>query len=177
MAFNFITAFIAWLFIWQRLSQLLNSSISEAETIYRDYCWDKLQLKEFRSCGPPEYFKPFTILLINNAFGILNSHKICDFVFKEATSSNNIENIKSFLSDFWMYNTNSYTFPLPEKIWISGFVNGTKTFNRYSWNSFLVISLLKRILNYFFGTIHSQADTIQIVTCKWLNLKDINILI
>lgn len=79
-------------------TQLLSRSVSEALL----YCKDNLHLREFANCGPTAKF----ILLFNNAFDILNSHKISDFQFKQAACQKNIENIKQFYTEFVYYVNN-----------------------------------------------------------------------
>ena len=79
-------------------TQLLSRSVSDALI----YCRDKLNLKEFANCAPTAVF----ILLINNAFDILNSHKISDFNFKQAMCQKNIDKIKSFYTELSHYINN-----------------------------------------------------------------------
>lgn len=76
-------------------TQLLSRSVSDALL----FCRDRLHIKEFENCGPTAEF----ILLINDAFDILNSRKITDFGFKQAACSSNINNIKNFSKNFHDY--------------------------------------------------------------------------
>ncbi|MBV2145558.1 MAG: hypothetical protein KTM48_02375, partial [Wolbachia endosymbiont of Pissodes strobi] len=54
------------------------------------------------NCGTTTEFR----LIMNNAFYILNSHKISDFGIKQAACSKNIENIKSLFTQFSYYINN-----------------------------------------------------------------------
>lgn len=153
-------------------TQLLSRSVSEALF----YCRDKLQLKEFRNCGPTADF----ILIMNNVFDILNSHKISDFGFKQATCSNNIENIRLFLFDFSRYINNlkfldgTHVLLSQRKSGFVGLLMGLKAvigiYDEYIAKGHLnfipTYKLNQDHIELFFGTIRSQGGYNNNPTCR-----------
>lgn len=78
-------------------TQLLSKSVAEALT----FCNEHLKLDEFKHCGPTVKF----ILMMNDAFDILNSRKISDFGFKQALCKKNIEKVEQFYENLFSYVT------------------------------------------------------------------------
>lgn len=153
-------------------TQLLSRSVSEA--LY--YCRDKLQLKEFSNCGPTAEF----ILLMNNAFDILNSHKISDFDFKQAICPNNIKNIRLFFADFCKYINNlkfldgTHVLLSQRKSGFVGLLMGLKAligmYDEYVAKGHLQFIPSYKInqdhIELFFGTIRSQGGYNNNPTCR-----------
>lgn len=105
-------------FLKQKMKVGWQQGCSVSETFF--YCKDKPQLKKFRDCGPTADF----ILLMKNAFEILNSHKISHFDFKQAACSNNKKILEYFLIIsicilmFKIFRWIAY-FIISEKVWVS----------------------------------------------------------
>lgn len=79
-------------------SQLLSRSVAEALL----YCKNYLNLRDFQNCEPTASF----ILLLNNAFDILNSRQLNHFDYKKALCQANIESIREFYYTFSIYVNN-----------------------------------------------------------------------
>lgn len=76
-------------------TQLLSRSVAESLI----FCKDKLNLEDFKNCDATVNF----VKIMNDAFDILNSHKLSGFGFKKAVCEQNIQSIKDFAVRFNKY--------------------------------------------------------------------------
>jgi hypothetical protein len=76
-------------------TQLLSRSVAEALL----FCRDQLRIRNFENCGPTAKF----ILIMNDAFDILNSKNLRDFGLKQAVCHRNIQDIQDFSLKFEEY--------------------------------------------------------------------------
>lgn len=76
-------------------TQLLSRSVAEALL----YCKDELKLQQFAGCEATIRF----ILLMNDAFDILNSRNMSQYGFKKALTDSNISKTKEFYEHFKNY--------------------------------------------------------------------------
>lgn len=76
-------------------SQLLSRSVAEALL----FCKDVLKLKEFEGCEATVRF----ILIINDAFDILNSRNLSEYGYKKPLCEKNIVEVEEFVKKFQYY--------------------------------------------------------------------------
>lgn len=77
-------------------TQLLSQSVADA----LQFCDNSLHMAEFQHVNASVKF----ITIMNNAFDILNSHKLSDWEYKKALCEENIAKVKLFTSEFIDYN-------------------------------------------------------------------------
>lgn len=77
------------------VTQLLSRSVAESLT----FCKDNLNLDDFKNCDVTIHF----IIIMNDAFDVLNSHKLSGFGFKKAVCEQSIQSIKDFAVKFNKY--------------------------------------------------------------------------
>lgn len=76
-------------------TQLMSRSVAQALI----YCKDKLEIQEFSGAEATIKF----ITIFNDAFDILNSHKLSGVGYKQALCEQNIKNVEKFYEDIYSY--------------------------------------------------------------------------
>lgn len=152
--------------------QLLSESVATALL----FCKNNLELDEFRECSPTANF----IRQINNAFDILNSHKLSNFGFKQALCRLNINKVESFFKEFKEYILSlkfvdgTEIVKSQRKTGFIGFIMDLHTvislFHDFNTNNFLkflpTYKLNQDHLELFFSSIRSQGGHNNNPTCR-----------
>lgn len=159
-------------------TQLLSRSVAEALL----FCQNKLKLSEFKNVDATANF----ILLVNDAFDILNSRKLTDFGYKQVVCDRNINDIIAFTNRFRTYisglklmdNHNTPILESNRKTGFIGFISGlTSAIDIY--NNFISsnsqLPILKSLPLYkcsqdhieiYFGAVRAQSGRNDNPTCR-----------